>query len=100
LLNDLTPSQRDLAEYMSGISERAYFASWIEGLEYALWRAIEHHPCKYGSVEIDAIQADQLAKLSELCGGWMIFNDEDGELFIPLAQWKALYEQRERSAES
>jgi hypothetical protein len=37
MLSDLTPDQRALARYMSDLSEEAYCAGWMSGLEYALW---------------------------------------------------------------
>ena len=37
MLRDLTPPQRQLADFMSDLSENAYCAGWMSGLEYALW---------------------------------------------------------------
>ena len=39
MLRVLTADQRQLANFMSNLSEQAYCAGWIEGLEYALWEA-------------------------------------------------------------
>lgn len=36
MLNDLSPQQRELENYMSELSEHAYSAGWMDGLEFAL----------------------------------------------------------------
>jgi hypothetical protein len=36
----LDHAQRQLADYMSDLSEEAYSAGWMNGLEYALWDAL------------------------------------------------------------
>ena len=41
MINDLTPTQRDLAELTSDISENAWRAGWMQGLEYELWTAVK-----------------------------------------------------------
>jgi hypothetical protein len=41
MLADLSPDQRRLADYMSELSESAYCAGWMEGLEFALWEAVQ-----------------------------------------------------------
>jgi hypothetical protein len=40
MLRDLTPAQCELAKYMSDLSEEAYCAGWMQGLEYALWQVL------------------------------------------------------------
>ena len=34
----------------------------------------------------------KLTELSQKCAGWMVFNDGDGETFVPLERWLSLYE--------
>ena len=48
MFGELTDSEKALAEYMSELSEEAFFAGWMEGLEYALWKAVVENPFTYG----------------------------------------------------
>ena len=36
----MEPDAIKLRDYMSELSERAYCAGWMEGIEYALWNAV------------------------------------------------------------
>ena len=90
MLSDLTSSQKALAEYMSELSERAYSAGWMMGLEFALWRAVTDGPFKYGHLELTCEHARHLAALSENCGGWIFFHAEREEVFVPLNEWLCL----------
>jgi hypothetical protein len=36
MLADLSLPQKELAEYMSSLSELAFLAGWMDGLEFAL----------------------------------------------------------------
>ena len=40
MLNDLTPSQIALTDYMVELSEEACGATWMSDLEHALWHAV------------------------------------------------------------
>jgi hypothetical protein len=71
MLSDLSAPQRELAEFMSALSERAYSAGWMEGLEFALWRAVSHGPFKYGQLELTVEHSHHLVELSKRCGGWI-----------------------------
>ena len=42
----------ELMRYMSELSERAYCAGWMEGLEYTLWKAVLEGRLKYGRLQI------------------------------------------------
>ncbi|HEX6180949.1 MAG TPA: hypothetical protein VFZ47_06855 [Chitinophagaceae bacterium] len=37
MLSDLTNEQRELETFMSDISERCWYAGWLEVTEYILW---------------------------------------------------------------
>lgn len=87
MLNDLTATQRELADYMSALSERAYDAGWVEGLEFALWRAVADDLFKYGQLELSREHAQQLSSLSQRCGGWIVFDKQHEESFVTLEQW-------------
>jgi hypothetical protein len=90
MLNELTPAQRDLAEYMSHLSECAYSAAWMDGLELALWQAVVKGPYKYGRLQLEIEHVQRLILLSERCDGWIQFHGSREESFITLAEWKQL----------
>lgn len=89
MLADLSESQRELANYMSTISEEAYAASWIEGLEFELWRAIQESPIPYGRLQLTSAHTKRLKELSQICGGWIRFDDTTEEQFVPFSVWLA-----------
>lgn len=91
MLKDLTPPQRVLADYMSELSELAYSAGWMENLEYSLWRSVETGPYRYGRLDLTAEQIEKLKQLSALCRGWICFDAEAEETFVPLERWKQIY---------
>lgn len=94
MLSDLTPAQRELAVYMSQLSEEAYSAGWMEDLEYQLWRAISSGPFRYGQLTITPAHVRKLKSLSDTCGGWIRFDDTLEESFVPVAQWTAVYQHK------
>jgi len=88
----MNPAEAALADYMSELSQAAYCAGWMEDLEYDLWRAVESGPFEYGFLNLTAEHTKKLRSLSEACGGWIIFADE--EQFIPLNRWRTMYDER------
>ena len=87
----LTAEQRALAHYMSGLSEEAYCAGWMSGLEYALWEVVLGRRREYGGLPIEETQRNELRELSRRCGGWIVFDDAKGETWLPLDAWKARF---------
>lgn len=77
-----------LLALMSGISEESWCATWMTGLERALWNARENGPGPYGQIDITERQATLLRLLSEEAGGWWIW--DDGERFVSLETWRAM----------
>ncbi|MDQ6722001.1 MAG: hypothetical protein M3003_14560 [Candidatus Dormibacteraeota bacterium] len=62
-----------LAQLMSDISERCYYAGWEHGTEQVLWAALRDGPRQWG---VDAIRAEDLSlleQLSEQSGGWIAY---------------------------
>jgi hypothetical protein len=80
-----------LRDYMSELSERAYRAGGMEGLEYALWEALLKGRLKYGLFQITRAHTSKLKELSDRCGGWIVWDDDFGEAFMPLDQWQKKY---------
>ena len=90
MLRDLSSQQRELAELMSSISERLYCAGWIEGLEFRLWRTALEERAENGQPEITNEEVRRLQELSARCGGWIIFDNESEENFVPLPEWRLI----------
>ena len=88
MLADLTPEQRDLAAYMSALSEEAYSAAWMSGLEYALWEATLGGRPSYGRLTVEDHHRARLRQLSEACGGWIVFEDRNDERWVSLHDWE------------
>jgi hypothetical protein len=91
MLEDLTPNQRALAAYMSELSEEAFSAGWMQDLEFALWRAVEVGPYRYGQLDLTTKHIENLKQLSASCGGWVCFYETE-ETFVPIKHWRQVYE--------
>jgi hypothetical protein len=92
VLRTLDPQAPELAEYMSELSERAYYAGWMVDLEFRLWQAVVDGPRKYGRLLITDEHIGELRRLSEAARGWIVFDDKHGEIFLPMKQWKDRFE--------
>lgn len=87
MLRDLTPQQRALADRMSEISEEAFCAGWMRDLEYDLWRIVVAGGGTYGWRDLDRETVEELRSLSAACDGWIVFDDETEETFLPIQDW-------------
>jgi hypothetical protein len=94
MLTDLSPDQRRLADYMSELSELAYCAGWMDGLEFALWEVVQGARKEYGQTVFTEAQRQELRALSERIGGWVVFDDQHEESFLPLEDWKHAFAKR------
>jgi len=91
MIADLTNAQRELADYMSEISEKCYAASWMQGLEYALWNAVINGEQAYGQNFITTKDCETLRILSEACDSWIYFDEYKECVAIDFAQWITIY---------
>lgn len=89
MLDDLTPTQRELANLMSEISEQMWRAGWMMGVEHELWAAVTSQAGTGGRLIPTQAQLDQLGRLSKDIGGWISFDEEREETFVPLEKWIA-----------
>ena len=96
VLQQLNPDARALADFMSELSEEAYCAGWMGGLEFELWKALVGGPRSYGRVEITDEQLKRLGELSEAAKGWIVFDDVEEESLVPLDDWKQRFERWSR----
>jgi hypothetical protein len=92
MINDLTPTQRDLAKLMSEISESAWRAVWMQGLEYELWTEVQSTPNARTRRLASPAQLERLSQLSGACGGWITFDQEQEEVFVAFTEWTVLYD--------
>lgn len=91
MLANLTQEQRELASYMSELSERAWCAAWMQDLEYSLWTAMTKGPNRYGRLDLDNEHITKLKALSHACNGWIRFDSLSEETFVPISQWIEQY---------
>lgn len=99
MIENLSGKAKELAEYMSDLSEEAYTAGWMDGLEYALWFAVENGPRIYGHLEICEQHIATLKRLSSEANGWIYFDHNCEETFIALEKWIKLYRDNLRDYE-
>jgi hypothetical protein len=88
MLLKLEPKARELAEYMSGLSEEAYRAGWMAELEFELWDAVVNGPRSYGRLQITHHHIAQLQRLSRAAGGWIVFDADEEESLSPMEEWE------------
>lgn len=81
-------AQYGLLCLMTGISEEFWAASWMDGLEWALWRMVEGGSRGYGLGKVTERQVQLLKLLSDECGGWWIWEGGQGPRFLRLDAWK------------
>lgn len=92
MLADLNPEQLALADYMSELSEEAWHAGWIAHLEYDLWDAVTGGSSSFGQMDLTPEHLRALRNLSERCGGWIVYDTEVEETFVPIDEWKEKYD--------
>lgn len=90
MIQELSPEQLTLARYMSNLSEEAYSADWMDGLEYDLWAAVVSGPRRYGRLDLTSSHVQILAELSQSCRGWIVFEAQREEVFVPMDKWLSL----------
>ena len=91
MTKDLTKNERRLADLMSLISERCYGAGWMTDTEYILWDAIISGPRDFGHDKITKEEIDELRSLSNQTRTWIVFDDEQEEITIPLNKWETRF---------
>ena len=89
MLLSLSPDQRELADFMSSLSERSYSATWIENLEHILWDQMAGGSSRSSRITLTEAEIERLRSLSNRCGGWIVFDDKTEETYLSLSEWKA-----------
>ena len=93
MLNALTIEQRQLADFMSHISEKCYYAGWLKNIEYVLWHAVINGERKFGHGIISLQDIDKLVKLSKTYNCWIYFDDKTEETAIELSAWRQRFDE-------
>ncbi len=65
----------------------------MQNLEYVLWHALVSGPREWGRTYIGPDDLTALKLLSDRIGGWIYFDDEQEETYLPLAEWKLKFEE-------
>jgi hypothetical protein len=99
MLSDLTPEQLALAKAMSDLSEKAYFAGWMSGLEFTLWEGVVGEGGAYGRLVLTADDVNTLRHLSAACDGWIVFDDATEETWVVRSEWEHRFFRLEESTE-
>lgn len=95
----------ELACLMSDISEDHWAAGWMHYNEYALWAmVIDPAKRRYAFRDVPDNQVARLKELSEQIGGWIAYrvdpfspgaDIQNGEEFIPMAEWLEMFAKHE-----
>jgi hypothetical protein len=89
---NLTPRQMALADQMSSISERCYYAGWMQNLEYILWDTLKSGERKYGHDWITQQDIDTLKDLAWLANCWIVYDKTFEETTIKLSDWQERFQ--------
>ena len=91
MLSDLSENQRSLAEYVSDLSDEAYSAQWMDGLEFALWQVVLGERREYGRLLVTEEQSAKLRCLAEAAAGWIVFDEQREETWVPFVAWESQF---------
>lgn len=92
---DLTVEAQVLADTMSSISEETWCAGWLVDLEFDLWAAIQGDRKGSRRAILDDSDIAKLKWLSNACGGWIVFHETSGRVFVPLVEWTRIFAEHE-----
>ncbi len=90
MYKNLNNAQRELAEYMSHLSEEAYYASWMKDLEFDLWDALEGKLRSYGRLTFNQEIISNLKRLSQASNGWIFFDEQEEENAVTFLEWEKI----------
>lgn len=80
-----------LMDYMSVLSDDYYSAGWIQGLESMLWRVLQGDREAFAGGVLKDEEVEKLRALSAACNGWIDWEKDKGEVFVPLDEWKTRF---------
>lgn len=94
-----------LWQRMSDLSEEHHCAGWLIGTGYDLWAMTMHgRSLRWGMGRVEQSAIDDLRRLSDACGGWWVWEEDDSDVTFILRdemerRWQAQREQSGRYAE-
>ncbi len=80
------------------ISAELGHAGWGVGIEYALWAMVQGGDRHFGLGEVSRAEVSQLRQDAEVGGGWWRWDEDKSEVFVPMAEWLAMYAARQAKA--
>jgi hypothetical protein len=89
-------AQDRLRQAMSELSEECWCAGWLMGTEFSLWRFVQNGPGEWGQGVIKQSDIDELKFLAEVCKGWYVWDNANGETFVPTMKWLEAFEEHEK----
>lgn len=89
MIKDLNEEQKQLANFMSELSEEAFSAGWMKNLEYNLWRIMKREQSVYGRLKVTNEMIEKLNFLSKNVKGWIYFDVDESEKYISYIEWDA-----------
>ena len=60
------------------------------------WEAVIGVRHEYGRLELSETHRKRLRELSKSCGGWIVFDDDTEEKWLPRAEWEIRFSTRSR----
>lgn len=90
-LVDGTAAGNRLRAFMSALCRDAYGVDWADHLEFALWHALVNGPMRYGQLLLTARHLDELRRLRDACGGWILVQRDGVVRQVSLQAWQDLY---------
>jgi hypothetical protein len=101
MLSRASLAQECLLFRMRQLSEQFHAAYWIEDLEFDVWEMAHQTPHRYGDIAVTENMAKSFRDLSTLAEGWWVYedktqaNDREEPVFVSLARWQEILEERE-----
>ena len=91
-INKLPKKARALAKLIVELCEEHYSTEWMQMTAYWLWEELtERDRITQTANKISPEEVNQLYKLSQDCGGWVMENEtNEGLVFVTLDEWKKI----------
>ena len=89
MLPGLTAAQRARSE----LSEEAYSAGWMLGLEYALWDAVFGQSDKYDRSPLGVVEVARLREFAGQSASWIVFDVATEETWLPMVEWEQRFDE-------
>lgn len=88
---NFTSAQTALFALMKSISTDSFKSHWNDGLEYALWAALNEGEESVGASEITTDKLALLRQRADEAGGWIIWRDDQTNPGLTADKWGAYF---------